>query len=152
MDNNDILRSLRYTFDLSDDQMIKLFGSGGLEVTRTQICEWLKREDDPELKAIYDFQLASFLNGFINEKRGKKDGEQPVAEKKLNNNMVLRKLKIALDLKDTDILEVLMLVGFHLGKSELSAFFRNPSQSQFKFCKDQIMRNFLHGLKKKYRK
>lgn len=152
MDNNDILRSLRYTFDLGDDQMIKLFGSGGLEVTRTQVCDWLKREDDPELKAIYDFQLASFLNGFINEKRGKKDGEQPVAEKKLNNNIVLRKLKIALGMKDTDILDVLLLVDFHLSKSELSAFFRNPDQSQFKYCKDQIMRNFLHGLKRKYRK
>jgi uncharacterized protein YehS (DUF1456 family) len=152
MDNNDILRSLRYTFDMGDDQMIRLFGSGGLEVTRTQICEWLKREDDPELKAIYDFQLASFLNGFINDKRGKKEGEQPVAEKKLNNNIVLRKLKIALNLKDTDIQDVLMLVDFELSKSELSAFFRNPDQSQYKSCKDQIMRNFLHGLKKKYRK
>lgn len=152
MDNNDILRSLRYTFDMGDDQMIRLFGSGGLEVTRTQICEWLKREDDPELKAIYDFQLASFLNGFINDKRGRKEGEQPVVEKKLNNNIVLRKLKIALNLKDTDIQDVLMLVDFELSKSELSAFFRNPDQSQYKSCKDQIMRNFLHGLKKKYRK
>jgi uncharacterized protein YehS (DUF1456 family) len=152
MDNNDILRSLRYTFDLNDDQMIDFFGSGGLEVTRTQVCDWLKREDDPELKAIYDHHLASFLNGFINEKRGKKEGEQAVAEKKLNNNIVLRKLKIALNLKDSDILEILMLVDFQLSKSELSAFFRKPDQSQFKMCKDQIMRNFLHGLRIKYRK
>ncbi|HOO83580.1 MAG TPA: DUF1456 family protein, partial [Prolixibacteraceae bacterium] len=66
MDNNDILRSLRYTFDFNDDKMMELFASGGLEVTRTQVCDWLKREDDQDMKAIYDQQLASFLNGFIN--------------------------------------------------------------------------------------
>lgn len=152
MDNNDILRSLRYTFDFNDDKMMELFASGGLEVTRTQVCDWLKREDDTDLKAIYDQQLASFLNGFINHKRGKKEGEQATAEKKLNNNIVLRKLKIALNLKDEEILEILMLANFRISKSELSAFFRKPDQSQFRMCKDQIMRNFLHGLRIKYRK
>ncbi len=152
MDNNDILRSLRYTFDFNDDKMMELFASGGLEVTRTQVCDWLKREDDQDMKAIYDQQLASFLNGFINDKRGKKEGEQAAAEKKLNNNIVLRKLKIALNLKDEEMLEILMLANFRISKSELSAFFRKPEQSQFKMCKDQIMRNFLHGLRMKYRK
>lgn len=152
MDNNDILRSLRYTFDLNDDKMMELFASGGLEVTRTQVCDWLKREDDQDMKAIYDHHLASFLNGFINDKRGKKEGEQAAAEKKLNNNIVLRKLKIALNLKDEEMLEILMLANFRISKSELSAFFRKPDQSQFKMCKDQIMRNFLHGLRMKYRK
>lgn len=152
MDNNDILRSLRYTFDCNDDKMMELFALGGLEVTRTQVCDWLKREDDQDMKAIYDQQLASFLNGFINDKRGKKEGEQAAAEKKLNNNIVLRKLKIALNLKDEEILEILMLANFRISKSELSAFFRKPDQSQFKMCKDQIMRNFLHGLRIKYRK
>jgi uncharacterized protein YehS (DUF1456 family) len=152
MDNNNILRSLRYTFDLNDDKMMELFASGGLEVTRTQVCDWLKREDDQDMKAIYDQQLASFLNGFINDKRGKKEGEQAAAEKKLNNNIVLRKLKIALNLKDEEMLEILMLANFRISKSELSAFFRKPDQSQFKMCKDQIMRNFLHGLRMKYRK
>lgn len=151
MDNNDILRSLRFTFNYGDSDMMKLFRSGGMEVTRTQVCEWLKREDDPDFKSIYDQPLASFLNGFINEKRGKKEGEQPVAEKKLNNNIVLRKLKIALNLKDDEMIEILKLANFHLSKSELSAFFRNPSQSQYQLCKDQIMRNFLNGLKLKYR-
>jgi len=131
---------------------MELFASGGLEVTRTQVCDWLKREDDQDMKAIYDQQLASFLNGFINDKRGKKEGEQAAAEKKLNNNIVLRKLKIALNLKDEEMLEILMLANFRISKSELSAFFRKPEQSQFKMCKDQIMRNFLHGLRMKYRK
>lgn len=150
MNNNDILRRIRYTFDFNDDQMIALFGSGSMQVTRAEVSDWLKKEDDPECKELGDEQMAAFLNGFINEKRGKKEGPQPEPEKKLNNNIILRKLKIALNLKDEDMLDILELVRFRLGKAELSAFFRNPSQSQYRACKDQILRNFLHGMQLKY--
>lgn len=151
MKNNDILRSLRYTFDLNDTAMIEIFGLGDLSVTRAEVSDWLKREEDPEYKPINDFKLASFLNGFINFKRGKQEGKQIVPEKQLTNNVILRKMKIALDLKDDDMLEILSKAGRHLSKHELSAFFRKPSQSQYRPCLDQVLRNFLQGLQKKYR-
>lgn len=150
MNNNDTLRRIRYTFEFSDAQMIELFGMGGLEVTRAEVSDWLKKEDDPEYKELADEKLATFLNGFIIEKRGKKDGPQPAPEKKLNNNIILRKLKIALNLKDEDILEILELVRFRLGKAELSAFFRKPDHHHYRVCQDQILRNFLHGMQLKY--
>lgn len=151
MTNNDILRSLRYTFDFNDDKMIALFSLGGKQVTRAEVSDWLKREEDPEFKGIYDKDLAYFLNGFIIDRRGKKEGEEPVAEKTLSNNLVLRKLKIALDMKDEDILEVLASMNVNISKHELSAFFRKPTQKQFRLLKDQILRYFLRGLQKKYR-
>ena len=150
MTNNDILRRLRYTFDLNDNQVIEVFALAGLEVTRAQISEWLKKDDDPDYKPIYDPQLAVFLTGFIIHKRGKKEGEEPKSEKKLNNNIVFRKLKIALSLKDEDITEILELVDFRMSKHELSAFFRNPTQNQYRPCKDQVLRNFIHGLQVRY--
>ena len=94
MNNNDILRSLRYTFDFSDGSMIEIFGLAGLVVSRSEVSNWLKKEDDPEFEPINDFKLSIFLNGLINHKRGKKEGEQPKPEKSLNNNIILRKLKI----------------------------------------------------------
>lgn len=151
MTNNDILRSLRYTFDFNDDKMIALFSLGGKQVTRAEVSDWLKREEDPEFKGIYDKDLAYFLNGFIIDRRGKKEGEEPVAEKTLSNNLVLRKLKIALDMKDEDILEVLASMNVNISKHELSAFFRKPTQKQFRLLKDQILRNFLRGLQVKFR-
>lgn len=151
MNNNDVLRSLRYTFNFNDDKMVELFKLAGLEVTREQVCSWLKKEEDPDFKGIYDQPLAYFLNGLIIAKRGKKEGELPIAEKKLNNNIVFRKIKIALNFKDEDIISILASVDFKLSKHELSAFFRKPDQNQYRPCKDQIMRNFLHGLSKKYR-
>lgn len=151
MTNNDILRRIRYTFDFNDDKMITLFDQGNLKVTRADISNWLKKEDDEDYKNINDHEIASFLNGFIVEKRGKKDGQVPIAEKKLNNNIILRKLKIALNLRDDDMLSIFKLVDMRISKHELSSFFRNPKHTHYRLCKDQFLRNFLHGLQLKYR-
>lgn len=151
MHTNDILKSLRFTFDFNDFVMIEIFGMGGLTVTRELVSNWLKKEEDPEYKSIVDKELASFLNGLIILKRGKKDDITPIAEKSLDNNLILRKLKIALNLKEEDMLEIFALRNFRLSKHELSAFFRNPSQHQYRQCKDQVLRNFLMGLQLKYR-
>lgn len=151
MNNNDILRRLRFTFDISDNKMKDLFASGGKEVTRAEISDWMKPEDNPEFQKLVDINLTAFLNGFINDKRSKKEGEQPKPEKSLNNNIILRKLKIALNYKDEDILDVLDVVKFQLSKSELSAFFRKPDHQHYRPLKDQILRNFLLGLQLKYR-
>lgn len=151
MDNNDILRRLRYSFDFGDDQMIQLFGLNGLTVTRSEVSNWLKPENDPSFKALSDQQLATFLNGLIIHKRGKKEGVVMVPEKELNNNIIFRKLRIALAMKDIDILKIYDLVDIYISEHELSAFFRKPSQRQYRSCKDQFLRNFLNGLQKKLR-
>ncbi len=151
MTNNDILRRIRYTFDFNDSKMIAIFGLAGLEVSREQISDWLKKDDDPAYKRCNDTQMATFLNGLINEKRGKKEGAQPAPEHVLTNNLIFRKLKIALNLKDDDVLSILELAEFRLGKSELSAFFRKPGHKHYRECKDQILRNFLKGMQLKYR-
>ncbi|MEJ6492852.1 MAG: DUF1456 family protein [Flavobacteriales bacterium] len=150
MTNNDILRRLRFTFDLNDDKVMDLFRSGGIEATRAEISDWMKKEEDEDYKNLGDKYLAAFLNGFINKNRGKREGEQPAPEKKTDNNMILRKLKIALNMRDEDILDVLDLADFRFSKSELSAFFRRPDHRHYRECKDQIIRNFLHGLQLKY--
>ncbi len=146
MTNNDILRRLRFIFDFGDAQMMALFASGGFNASRELVSDWLKAEDKPEFKALRDVQLAIFLNGLINKKRGQREGEQPEPEKKLNNNIILRKLKIALDFKDEQILEVMELAEFPLSKHELSAFFRKPGHNNYRECQAQVLRNFLMGL------
>jgi uncharacterized protein YehS (DUF1456 family) len=151
MTTNDILRRVRYIFNLNDSKMISLFNSAGDNITRAEISDWLKKDDDPAFKQCSDAQFAVFLNGLIDANRGKKEGAAPIPEKKLNNNIVFRKLKIALNLKNEDILELLDLADLRVSKHELSAFFRRPSHKHYRSCKDQILRNFLTGLQLKYR-
>ena len=172
MTNNYILRHIRYTFDISDSKMIAMLGLADHETTREQLSNWLKKEDDPAYQNCSDTHLAIFLNGLIIDKRGKKEGSQPEPDKRLSdtiikrskkekpqprpekhltNNMIFMKLKIALNLKAEDVLEIMDLANFRMSKHELSAFFRKPENKHYRECKDQILRNFLKGVKLKYR-
>lgn len=151
MTNNDVLRRIRYAFDFNDSKMIAIFGLADYKVTREQVSDWLKKEEDSAFQKCSDRELAIYLNGLINDRRGKRDGAQPEPEKRVNNNIILRKLKIALDLKAEDILAILALSDTHISKHELSAFFRKPEHKHYRECKDQILRNFIDGMQLKYR-
>jgi uncharacterized protein YehS (DUF1456 family) len=151
MTNNDILRRIRFVFDFSDTQMIDIFAHADLTITREQVSNWLKTDDKPDFQELSDPLFATFLNGFINKKRGKKDGVQPEPEARLNNNIIFRKLKIALDFKEENILEVMQLANFPISKHELSALFRRQDHHNYRECQTQILRNFLKGLQLKLR-
>ena len=152
MTNNDILRRLRYTFDLDDSRVMGIFALGGLEVTRAQISDWLKKEEDGAFEPCKDPEFVAFLNGFIIDKRGRKDGPARENEQKLNNNLIFSKLKIALSLQSEQTLEILKQGGLTLSKHELSAFFRRAGHKHYRECKDQCLRNFLIGLQEHFRK
>jgi uncharacterized protein YehS (DUF1456 family) len=149
--NNDILRRIRYTFDLNDKKMLAIFGLADHPVTRAQVSDWLKKEDDPAFQELTDTELTLFLDGFINAKRGRKEGAAPMPEQPLNNNVIFRKLKIALNLQAEGILEIMALAGLEMSKHELSAFFRKRDHKHYRECKDQILRHFLKGLQLTFR-
>ena len=151
MNNNDILRRLRYTFDLKELEIVDIFTSADGIATQEQVTSWLKKEDDAGYVEMIDEEMATFLNGFINTKRGKREGPQPVPEKRLTNNAVFMKLRIALNLQAEEILDIMSLAEFNLSKHELSSFFRKPDNRHYCECKDQILRNFLMGLQKQFR-
>ena len=151
MTNNDILRRIRYTFDFHDSKMIELFALADHQVNRAEISDWLKKEDDPAFHELTDRMLALFLNGLIIDRRGRREGPPPIAEDRLNNNIILRKLKVALNLKTDDILAMFELIDKKISAHEISAFLRNPKQRQYRACNDQYLRNFLSGMQKKYR-
>lgn len=151
MTNNDILRRIRYTFDYSDTKMIGVFRLADLAVTRVQLTHWLKKDEDPEYVRLPDLEMATFLNGLIVEKRGKQDGPTPVPERRVTNNIIFRKLKIALNLTAEDILDIMELANYQVSKHELSAFFRKEGHKNFRECQDQILRNFLTGLQHRER-
>jgi uncharacterized protein YehS (DUF1456 family) len=132
--------------------MIALFKLANYEVGKKDVIGWLKKEEDPLFLEIADKELAIFLDGLIIEKRGKREGPQREPENRLNNNMILRKLKIALGLKTDDILDLFDSIDKKISKHELSAFFRNSDHNSYQPFKDQYLRNFLNALQTKYKK
>ena len=146
MTNNDVLRRIRFVFDYGDKKMMALFALGGLEASRAQVSDWLKRGEDPNFRECSDVVLARFLNGLIIDRRGRREGPLPEPEQRLDNNAILAKLRIALSLKTNDLVDILGRAGYVASQHELNAFFRRPDNRHYRVCQDQILRNFLRGL------
>jgi len=142
MTNNDIFRRLRFILNTPDKKVVKIFSLVGENVMVTKVSAWLKKEDEAGFEQMPDLALSHFLNGLIIEKRGPSD-QAPEAEAELNNNIILRKLRIAFNLKSDDILSMLEKNNFRLGKAELSAFFRKPDHKHYRVCKTQVLRQVL---------
>lgn len=149
MNNNDILRRVRYALDISNPGMIDIFKLSGCTLELPTLLKLLKKEEEEEFISCSNPMLSFFLDGLIIHKRGRRDGDDgqpPKPDASLNNNAILKKLRIALDLKEEDMLATLKLAGVVISKSELSALFRNKGHKHFKECGDQFLRNFLQGL------
>lgn len=148
--NNDILRRLRFALDLPDEQVVEMFTAGGATVDAPALARFLLREDEVGFVELSSSDLDAFLDGLIAARRGKREGPPPPPIP-LNNNVILRKLKIALNLREDDMLEIFAKAGFHMGRGELSALFRSPSHKNYRYAGDQAVRNFLQGLSKTLR-
>ncbi|KTS17439.1 hypothetical protein RSA31_16405 [Pantoea dispersa] len=147
MTNNDVLRSVRYMLDLSDSKVVEIFALAGSEVPREDVQAWLKKDDDEAFRKLPDVLMGYFLNGLIFYRRGKsEDAPAPSVERRMNNNIFLKKLRIAFALKTTDIPDILLKANFKVSQAEIGAIFRNPDHKNYRECGDQILRNFLKGL------
>ena len=154
MTNNDILRRIRYALNLNDSTMIAIFKLAEYETDQATVTALLKKEEDNGLVACSDRVLGYFLDGLIIHKRGKKETEPGQARKTaspLTNNAILKKLRIALELKEDDMLAVLKLADVDISKHELTALFRKEGHKNYKECGDQFLRKFLKGLSLRYR-
>ncbi|MEK3854986.1 YehS family protein [Cytobacillus sp. FSL H8-0458] len=163
MDNNDILIRLRYALEIKNSEMAEIFKLGGAEVSVPEVVRILKKSDDEEENdtqiKLTNSMLNSFLNGFIVYKRGKqkpKPGQtnlpEPSSENITNiNNILLKKIKIALSLTTEDMIDVFKKAGLNVSKGELGAFLRKEGHKNYKVCLDNFARNFLKGLTIKYR-
>ncbi|MEZ9143646.1 DUF1456 family protein [Vibrio sp. 10N.286.52.C3] len=146
MTNNETLRRIQHALNLKNAQIIKAIEQADVTVAHDQVINWLKDDNDKSCSKMKDKELAVFLNGFINLKRGKKEGEQPKPEVALTNNMIFMKLRIALNMKAEDVLDVLEVVGISLSKYEIGAYFRKPENKNYKVCEDQLLCDFLNGV------
>ncbi|CAI9422940.1 hypothetical protein LA5775_15150 [Salmonella enterica subsp. enterica serovar Enteritidis] len=145
--SNDILRSVRYILKANNTDLARILALGNVDATPEQIAIWLRKEEEEGFQRCPDIVLSSFLNGLIYEKRGKDEAAPALtAERRINNNIVLKKLRIAFSLKTDDILAILTGQLFRVSMSEITAMMRAPDHKNFRECGDQFMRYFLRGL------
>jgi uncharacterized protein YehS (DUF1456 family) len=147
MTPNDFLRSIRYLLNVNDSTLVDILRLANLEVSAAHIVAFLKKEDDVGYLACSDRVMAHFLNGLVLYKRGRDPSRSPQPiEVPVTNNMVLKKLRVAFELKDSDIIALLAKTGLRVSKAELGAFCRRPDHRNYRECGDQFLRNLLKAL------
>ncbi len=150
MTNNDFLRRLRYALNIKDNIMVQIFKKGNITVRREDVLDYLKKDIDEGFKKLNNNDLIAFLDGLIIQKRGKKEDGTPVPQIKVTknnlNNVLLRKLRIALSFKSYDMIKIFKLGGIEISEGELSALFRSEDHKNYKECGDKYVRVFLKGL------
>ncbi|MFJ4196434.1 MULTISPECIES: DUF1456 family protein [unclassified Pseudomonas] len=149
MIHNDVLRSVRYMLDISDKKVVEITKMGGMDVALKDVVAYLdkKEEDEEGFVRCPDDVMAHFLDGLVILKRGKDDSRPPLpVELPVTNNIILKKLRVAFELKEDDLHVILKSVDFPVSKPELSALFRKVGHNNYRPCGDQLLRNFLKGL------
>ncbi|MEC5318169.1 DUF1456 family protein [Brenneria populi subsp. brevivirga] len=153
MINNDVLRSVRYMLNLNNEQLIEILTLMDTGVTPRQMAAFVKKEEEEGFQLCPDILMGAFLDGLIIRQRGK-DDSRPAAkiERRITNNIILKKLRVAFALKTTDIQEILQSQNFRLSQPELTAMLRAPEHKNYRACGDQVLRYFLKGLTARLRK
>lgn len=174
MDNNDFLRRFRYALDIPDSTMVNLFKRADIPVDEAKFRQLLLREEEKGYVHCSDLMLERFLDALILYNRGpqENDKKRPSSQNKweqnggkeaystpkkispelpLSNNMILKKLRIALELKQEEMQTIFELGGLQVGKGELTAFFRNEHHKNYKPCGDQYLKKFMNGLGVRHR-
>jgi uncharacterized protein YehS (DUF1456 family) len=147
MTNNDILRSIRYILNVNETKILEIIALADFKVSKDDLTAFLKQEDEAGYKNCGDKVLANFLNGLVIYKRGKNESTPPQPiELSLTNNIILKKLRVAFALKDSDIISLIEKSGLKVSKTELSAFFRKQDHRNYRDCGNQFLRNLLRGM------
>ncbi|MGJ8652965.1 MAG: DUF1456 family protein [Opitutaceae bacterium] len=147
MTNNEVMKSVRYTLEIKNKEVVKLIKAGGIDISVLEVVDILKNEEEDGYAVCPVKTIHAFLDGLILERRGPSGGSaKKVSSSSINNNIILRKLRIAFEMRDTDMIDTMKRAGFYVSKSEISALFRAPKHKHFMECGDQFLRNFLKGL------
>lgn len=147
MTNNDVLRSLRYILNINDAEMVRIFALGGSNVDAQQVKHMLLFDSEAGFLPCADDVMANALDGLVYSMRGKDESRPaPPQEIPITNNVVLKKCRIAFELKDNDMHDIMDSVNSPVSKPEMSALFRKPGHKNYRECGDQFLRKFLKGL------
>ena len=147
LDTNEILYRIRKALDLSIDEMLEAYALAEYPMDRSRLEALLKRRRDTGFESCSYEELGVFLDGLIILKRGpspKKTQEDEAVS--LTNNLILKKLRIALNLKEPETEIIFNLADVMLSKQELKSLFRKEDHKNFKACPDTLLLAFLEGL------
>ena len=152
MTNNEVMISVRYTLEIKNKEVVEMIKAGGVELSVLDVVDIFKNEEEEGFAECPPETIHAFLDGLILARRGPNDGPAQISSTaQINNNMILRKLRVAFDMRDIDVVDTLDGVGFTVSKSGICALFRAPTHRHYMECGDQFLCIFLKGLTRHFR-
>ncbi len=148
MTNNYILTSIMNSLKLTKVDVLKSYKLVDKKIAQEDVDDILREASDEKFILLSDEGFELFLNGFIAYKRGPSDKKAKKQKIYFSNNIILKKLKIALDLKDEDIIEIFANDGLEITKSQLTAYFRRDGHINYRKCSDSLLKRFIKGCEK----
>ena len=151
MQTNDVLYKIKTALNLDDESIIEAYRLAEYKMSPEHLDHLLKRHQDEEFESCSYEELGVFLDGLILLKRGpspKKSNRDEAVE--LGNNLILKKLRIALELKEPETEIIFGLGEAQLSKQQLASLFRKEGHKNFKACSDELLMAFLDGLDEFY--
>jgi len=148
---NDILYRIQKALNLSNEEMLHIYKLENYNMDEKHLDALLKRRKQKGFMLCSYEELGVFLDGLITFKRGpspKKPSDDEAVE--LTNNLILKKLRIALELKENETEIIFALAEVELSKQQLASLFRKESHKNFKPCSDKLLMSFLEGLDEFY--
>ncbi len=149
MKPSEVIKSIKDALSLNRAQMLHIYELEEFPMSKERLDNILKNSSKKSsINATYE-ELGIFLDGLIQFKRGtpKKELEDDVV---LDNNLILKKLRVALNLKEHELMMIFELVDFDISKSTLKDIFRSPNHPKFKECSNTTLKAFLDGLNEFY--
>ena len=150
LSTNEVLYRIHKALKLSLDEMIQAYKLENYEMEASHLESLLKRRLDKGFVLCSYEELGIFLDGLVTLKRGPSPKKDDSTIVELTNNLILKKLRIALELKEAETEIIFGLSDIELSKQQLASLFRKESHKNFKKCSDELLMAFLEGLDEFY--
>jgi len=147
---NNILYKITKALHLESDSTLRAYKLAEFTLSPQRLDAILKPLDDKEYEVCTYEELGVFLDGLILLKRGPSPKKSTAQTLELTNNLILKKLRIALELKEAEVEIIFGLGEANLSKQQLSALFRSEKNKNFTLCSDELLFAFLDGLDEFY--
>ena len=148
---NDILFKIKTALSLSEEEMIKAYALVDYTMNKERLKNILKRRQDEDYEEATYEELGIFLDGLVRLKRGVSDkvvtSDEAVA---LSNNLIMKKLRVALELKEPELIIIFALAEINLSKRQIGSLFRKEGTKNFKEASDELLMAFIEGLDEFY--
>jgi len=147
---NEILYRIKKALNLSQEEVLKAYELEKYEIDTSHLEALLKKRQDKDFKLCSYEELGIFLDGLVTLKRGPSPQNNQNDVLELSNNLILKKLRIALELKEAETEIIFGLADIELSKQQLASLFRKEGHKNFKKCSDELLMAFIEGLDEFY--